>query len=290
MPALVEEGTLTKSGLLYEGNFHGWRVKVNAILKMHDLDRVVSDPLHYARNASKEHKAVEIITNHVSPALFKRVPVEKRRCPRLLWRSLKTLAKPFRLLDLPDEVRNRTCGFAVEDHTQYGQQPPPFARCSRKLRDEVRPLWVSYNYFHLSFDEDALLDYETFETHARTWFREFGAQNVKFLRHLKVSFEGTAPNGSPFSGSLNFTYSSRSGFKVSTAQSPFVGGGNKWTDRFRWDVFVADIREPMRGVEADRKMLGLQGESILLSLTSRSIVWVEEWRALLRAYELDGLY
>ncbi|KAK4499389.1 hypothetical protein PRZ48_009903 [Zasmidium cellare] len=277
---MVDEGLLTKSGLLFEGNFPGWRVRINAILKMHDLDRVLSQPLHHARHASQQRKAADIIANHVSPALFKRVPLEKRTNPRLLWRSLKMLAKPFRLLDLPDEVRNRICRFAVEDQLQDGP-PPALAKCSRRLREEVTPLWMSNRHFHLSFDHDALSEDEAFEDCARAWFRRLGTQNIKFIRHLEIFLDGTTAGGSPLSTTLTLTVSPQSGFRMS-ARAHFVGG-----DKLDWQVFLAGIRRSMKGVEADRKILGLQGESMLLALTSKSSTWVKEWKELLTSVELD---
>lgn len=106
---------ITLSSDLYEGNFEEWHLRIDAWLKSHGLGGHVGPR---ADNYRKVHlmgskKATKCICERTSVAMLRRVSGEYRKNSVKLMRILEKLAKPFRLLDLPAEMRNIVYEFVL---------------------------------------------------------------------------------------------------------------------------------------------------------------------------------
>ncbi|KAK5740229.1 hypothetical protein LTR17_004730 [Elasticomyces elasticus] len=118
---MAASGDLTKSGLLYEGNYTEWRDRIDSLLKVYgmDIDKI-SQPAHRDRRTLVERqKAAKLISDQVSPALLGRIAATEARDPETLLLSVQAVAKPFRLSNLPPELRIRVYGYYFGSGSSY---------------------------------------------------------------------------------------------------------------------------------------------------------------------------
>ncbi|KAK5744117.1 hypothetical protein LTS12_023593 [Elasticomyces elasticus] len=118
-------GKLTRSGLLYEGNFTEWRDRIANLLDIHgvDIDAIPCPVYRDWSGLAKRQHTVELITTQISPALLSRIPATNLKCPKRLLSSVQDMAKPFRLDDLPPELRSRVFGFPSKKFASTSKRP-----------------------------------------------------------------------------------------------------------------------------------------------------------------------
>lgn len=175
MPQL---SNLTASGLLYEGNFDEWLPRMRATLAHYGhciMQTDSSGALHVRRSVwsvdgSDEDDVATIIWWHVSRDLRLRTP-EERRDPTTLIRALRELARPFRIMDLPPELRLRIYLFNLGScfpeyiwlldpprgpggfrNTTEVIEEPILMSVNRQVRLEALPAYLKTISFNLSFD------------------------------------------------------------------------------------------------------------------------------------------
>ncbi|KAK4896860.1 hypothetical protein LTR49_028081 [Elasticomyces elasticus] len=203
-------GKLTRSGLLYEGNFTEWRDRIANLLDIHgvDIDAIPCPVYRDWTGLAKRQHTVELITTQISPALLSRIPATNLRCPKRLLSSVQDMAKPFRFDDLPPELRSRVFGFHFEiptissirdcswmtyrvnshklpDHWS-NHTVPDLLLVSRLTNTEALPIF--YKTSRIAFDAPTRDDYGEEELggpgQVRRWAEKKLAGNVKFLRVL----------------------------------------------------------------------------------------------------------
>ena len=144
---------LTKSGLLYEGNYQEWDDRLRAMLEL------LGANFHPRRRALEDGTPITtFIRSLVIPRLLLTLPqsFSLMHQPRQLLRYLELAAKPFRLMQLPVSVRTRIWQFTIASQqgpirysitadSPFGNERlHPVTRVSRELRAETLALaWVN---------------------------------------------------------------------------------------------------------------------------------------------------
>lgn len=104
---MSEPISLTATGLLYEGNSKEWEPRMRAILAQNGCTFPALRWGLLGPEAAKE--MATIIWCHTSPNVKARVPKIDREHPYTLIRALRRRTRPFRLMDLPPEIRLKIC-------------------------------------------------------------------------------------------------------------------------------------------------------------------------------------
>jgi len=116
---MATTGALTRSGLLYEGNFEDWLTRIQDVLAVHGIrtfrvwchgKRLVK--LNWWSGRRLNQQAIHnVIAAHISPELIPQLPFPENLPTEQLLLQIQDRATPFRLLDLPAEIRE--CIFAM---------------------------------------------------------------------------------------------------------------------------------------------------------------------------------
>ncbi|KAK5699201.1 hypothetical protein LTR17_023454 [Elasticomyces elasticus] len=285
---LDQPGRLTRSGMLYEGNYKEWEDRMACMWLMH---KHAAGPNHDSRffhlplQGDQYEQLTALICAQVSPALLSRLPEanrklwnpwdrmrtpEERKLPSLI-SSLETAARFFRFESLPPELRKRIYRIHFGRVKCYhvnidgGDAISSLLRSSRVLllsraiRKEATPIFFSEVEFWVAGRRcQSVAGDDTFmERSIRRWSKDYVKENLKYLRHLRLSLW--------ISGQL---------YEITVS----FGEEKKLTA-----VFSADFPRERKAVwqkhivklEANRKALGLQGEAIVLAFTSRPELWEE---------------
>ena len=219
---------------------------------------------------------VTIILNNVNPELFRRIPVADRDNASRMISRLGSLALHFRFLDLPAGLRNRVYGYVLQTDTDVTINPlrlstseyPSITRTLRQIREEVLPLSYAHSVFRIEFIHDRdnesnrmPLDRRGGVIQAlRLWSQNLSRLHTKALRTICLTLRATPllSTGEYFTVSVNF--SSVTGLHVNFLTPLSFDSRTKLNDH-------------IATVEATRKVLGLQGESIVLALISDPHLW-----------------
>jgi hypothetical protein len=149
---------LTTSGLLYEGsNYKLWVNTLGPILAQHFPGLSITSsndpayPYSFLRlpPTVRSSDLCDSIWWHVSPHVRSRVSEKDRKLPRRLFTVLHRTARPFRLMDLPVEIRRRIYRLGLAETTS--------SQTLTLLRPKPgrNPPWFEYN--HAFLVEDKLL-------------------------------------------------------------------------------------------------------------------------------------
>ncbi|KAK5732922.1 hypothetical protein LTS12_027045 [Elasticomyces elasticus] len=273
-------GKLTRSGLLYEGNFTEWRDRIANLLDIHGVDSdAIPCPVYRDWNGlAKRQDTVELIATQVSPALLSRIPTTNLQCPTRLLSSVQDMAKPFRLNDLPPELRSRVFGFYFEVPTissirdgswmtykiNSHEVPDHWSNhtvsdlllVSRLMTTEALPIFYKSSW--IAFDAPNKHDYGKEELRGpgqvRRWAERKLVGNITFLRVVGL--------GQLYGGKLSLSIELEDRVGLVTTYC----GDFPIDKQQAWDRHIANV-------ELDRKALGLKGEALVLCLTSRPELW-----------------
>ncbi|KAK4891936.1 hypothetical protein LTR27_009461 [Elasticomyces elasticus] len=276
---MASSGYLTMSGMLYEGNFTEWEHRMHGILEMHDydVDYDSTKPNHLKLDWEVESwpydsmQAVGLISTCVSKALMSRVPIANRKTPNAFLFALRALATPFRLNDLPLELRCRiygfhfaqktsyrlSCtGFRSNRHGGYHQSTAHLLRASRAVRMEATPIFYGGLEPNFYWRIPSRKPNETLVERAiRTWVRDQVKENAGYLRYLQIEMETKRDVHS-----ITFSLNQNTGLEVKFS-SKFPQ-----PEKRNWESHVKKI-------EANRKAFGLQGQAIIWAVTSKADIW-----------------
>ncbi|KAK3641787.1 hypothetical protein LTR56_011114 [Elasticomyces elasticus] len=271
-------GMLTKSGMLYEGNHAAWEERMQGILAMHGYDVTVPDDkdglLIEDDNLDEEKlcKATALISNYARGELLSRVRNRRHNDPNGLIRSLRTLAKPFQLNDLPPELRARVyshhfgqmeCYTCIRSLGKIYHTFPSLLLVSRAVRLEALSVFYRSSEFTFTFYKFEKKDVPVSEAVAvlRRWSRLALKQGVRDLRHLSVCMASRYPATVVVELGVLNNKGLMVTFEGETKRSYFTG-----EQKEAWGKHVEQV-------EADRQALGLLGEALILAFTSKPELW-----------------
>lgn len=291
---MARKGDITESGLLYEGSdFNHWEKTLRRRVRAEGLEHVLGpEPLFRDYSEDERTLVCDIIRLQVSTGLRARIlwlPQPQLPPCRLLI-LLRRLGQPFRLLDLPPELRVRIYSFAIpKDHvieiapmrkTLTGYQP--IIAASRQLRAEVLPVLYSRASLKLLLltEFSPGIKMQVIEENERGFklargikacVRHLHAGWLKYLRKVDLLFS--------FHSRTTYRYRTRSPQWMTLSFSPSAGLQIQSIDK-RPEVNLSAesktrFEEHIQKTEEIRSMLGLQGESLLLALTSDESLWEE---------------
>ncbi|KAK5708734.1 hypothetical protein LTR17_020444 [Elasticomyces elasticus] len=261
---------LTKSGLLYEGNFETWHEQTVCILDIRGLPygfinsitRLISYP-----NTERLQAAI-LIMSRISPGLEKRIPATARDDPASLLSCLRALAKPFRLNDMPPEIRARIYHLHFKQAGRYSvssatsprvsHESPALLLVSRAIRSEALSVFYRSSEFEFAFVSRGVKG--RISTAVRNWAKNYVKQGARDLRCLCVR----AHWAEPF---VEVTLDMKKGLVV------IFKGGDRWPAWGFTSEQKRDWRKHIEQVEADRQALGLLGEALILAFTSKPELW-----------------
>ncbi|KAK5740231.1 hypothetical protein LTR17_004732 [Elasticomyces elasticus] len=272
-------GNLTSSGMLYEGNYEELELSIRSILEMHSYDVDHYDfgdhlEVEFELNptVNQEPRIASIIRDQVSAALMDRIPRTNHKKPNELLRNLQEYAKPFRLNDLPSELRCRIYKFHFARKKQYWilaggvwdsviRQPTSrLLLVSRAIKNEAAPLFfgnAEICFYSHSTCHNRREDY-LIERQMRSWVEDYMRENVKFLRRMRLELRETG-----WHYVITLSLNMHTGLKVEYS-------GNVPKERkVAWFKHIVKV-------EANRKAFGWQGEALVLAFTSRPELWEEK--------------
>ncbi|KAK5708733.1 hypothetical protein LTR17_020443 [Elasticomyces elasticus] len=269
-PIIPYPGVLTRGCILYEGNYAEWQERVDGLLEIHDFEVwdfnyglwIYPDALCTLRTSL----AMSLIKPSVSAALMNRVPVAQRDNVNELLGSLKALAKPFRLNDLPPELRARIYGFHFGQAVRYittggprewaKQSPSKLLLVSRATRAEALPIFFDGLEVRFVGPRTPLENFADTERSILSWVETNVKEDVKYLRRLRI--EVPVVIGGKYD--ITVTFSMQTGLRAEySSELPDKR-------RQRWEKHIKKI-------EASRKALGLQGEAIIMAVTTKAEIW-----------------
>lgn len=297
---MMVPSALTEGGLLYEGSdFEQWEKDLRRRLRAEDLEHMLG-PVPLTREASDEERrlACDILRLHISGGLRARIqsPLPEPRphpLPRL--NLLRRLAKPFCLMDLPPELRVRIYEYAMpNDHTieiapmrSLVTGYLPIIAVSRQVRAEALPVLYSQSVLTLKLHKGSasIKEMPIFEEEERVFDfakgikaceRHLHREQLRHLRKVKVLFSFPLKNPhrcyKRWVQWMTLTFSPSQGLQI----PPIVRSQSIVN---RDGVLSAESRtkfeDHIKKTEEMRSALGLQGESILLALTSDESLWEE---------------
>jgi hypothetical protein len=192
---MEEQGKLTKSGLLYEGNYQEWEERLWVILELLGADRDRPDELETGV------AIISFVKSLVIPRLLLIMPqatsVTHNSWSQFLLPRLEVAAEPFRLMKLPINLRTRIWKFAIASQrspikytitadSPFGDERlHPLTRVSREVRAETLALaWLDVRVeFKPSVSAILLYKGEQFSSRYASRFHQLDA----FERSNRVS-------------------------------------------------------------------------------------------------------
>ncbi|KAK5740228.1 hypothetical protein LTR17_004729 [Elasticomyces elasticus] len=271
-PEQATKGRLSRSGLLYEGNFSQWKQETMCAVEVYKQSPT---PTHYNQPPldaqTSRLRIFEIILDRVSPALAKRVSVGELDGPEAVIRNLEAIAKPFRLNNLPVELRDPVYKFYFEEgmifpvycrtakhHKLSKPTIPNLLLVSRSINTEALPVCYASVDYRFEFQDSYLMRYlkggdSVAVRMMRRWARDKVQDNVKYLRQLSVGCER-------YDGIFTVRFEPKKGLTVSCPP------GSPEEVKVEWETHITES-------EAKRQELGSVGEAIVAAVTSMLELW-----------------
>ncbi|KAK5699534.1 hypothetical protein LTR97_005662 [Elasticomyces elasticus] len=193
-----------RSHQFFEGNFEAAMESLRSVLEPKGLWLRATRPrLHHAKLTQVQEEKIEraefwttgIIIQHMSPKLALMRTIELPITAYVLLGRIKGACKPFRLFDLPREVRDKVYGQLLpqrrsiwELDTKLNLNRPRVMKImsatSSQLRKECAEFYYSQNHIEL-MDEWC---YGNQLDDVQRWADAVGMANLRHLRHLTVCF------------------------------------------------------------------------------------------------------
>lgn len=220
---------------------------------------------------------VGLIQAYVSKNVLQRVPTYAKTNSKRLLQSLQARAKPFRFMELPDHIKIAAGRILLPSRIIFYSNPPmmssdfpPLLRTSQTLRKAFLPIFYKEttfcmpSYWHKR--KSAQEKRQEVANSART-FRTWAYQTVpqsdlRWLRKVQLStiisditFELTGKKEAPKSPmEYEITYTTRGRYSAESEKL---------------------LKEHVLATDSYRKECGLQGEGLVLLLTSNPELWLK---------------
>ncbi|KAK4960075.1 hypothetical protein LTR10_002966 [Elasticomyces elasticus] len=264
-PENATPGQLTRSGLLYEGNFEAWHQQMITTLRVFETEALA------AKSRYSDSRKTILILDRVSPELQKRVGTCHPAGTEALLRMLEAMAKPFRLNDLPAELRDRVYNSAFHDtticdvHSRASPRQQPsrvtlsiLLKLSHSITNEALPFFHASVNYRFDFQAGYLLRFPAGGDSAavrmiRRWVRDKLQDNVKYLRQLSVGVV-------QYDGYFTVRFEPKKGLTVSCPPGCTSEVVSAWEKH---------IKES----EAKRQDLESVGEAVVLAIVSKPELW-----------------
>lgn len=289
---VTEPGELTESGLLYEGSdFQQWDSQLLKVLSVHGVRDRVFDKFEYfdendvdfLEDLTERRLACDLTLARISPVLRKRIPDALLSRPFGLHCWLERFFDhPFGLLALPAELRNRVYAYAIGKDAKLTIAPlrrgtnryPPITAVSQQVRAETLPLY--YTQSILKIDLTALskgMDLQMTKeadflsmSSLRTECGQLSIPHLKHLREVHLSIRLEAPTTLRRSRNriraLKFVFSPNGGLRMLPIALPALSSESE-----------KKLKDHIDKIEEMRRLLGLQGEALVLALTCDESLW-----------------
>lgn len=272
-------GALTRSGLLYEGNFADWHARVDALLEVHGL--TLSHSRHGKKSPTgliiqnrshlKPRAIVDLVTSQVSPALMARVPMSRATDGTAadVLRHIKRFAAAFRLLDLPPEIRNSIytyylcsipaseCVLDLDANKTRGIPKAELCSVSRQIRHETMNLAILHMTLQIrcSARRGEPLDGQVVHRNLQLWEQTLSKPEKQLLRRVDVQVKGSRA----LPGVLTLSWTQHNGTEL-------------WSNR--WASQVEEIaRETAASLTVATEGHDSQGRSLLLTILDDPELW-----------------
>jgi hypothetical protein len=205
---------LTTTHMLYEGSFKEWFAHWEITCRVRTNNTVDLRGLRWFFD--RDVITMKEIRDSISPYLLGRIPAAQLETKGNLYHNLKTASQPFRLMDLPVEVRLYIYRYVRLDLVvspwsgKIGKIPPLLA-CCRQVRQEALPLVSIALYLrseHLDiFDGEPppsadgvvqrnsiyrdMIRFQELRERLRLWLVREGNTLVSQIRRLKIEYAQT---------------------------------------------------------------------------------------------------
>ncbi|KAK5695731.1 hypothetical protein LTR17_024415 [Elasticomyces elasticus] len=268
-------GNITKAGWLYEGNYPEWEERMKGIRQL----TVLQDPrVEYTFDHRQE---CFIITTNISPFFFARIPDACRSNNFRLERAIKRHARIFPLLSLPAEVRlqvyghffdyhvecmegrDRSRGLCVNEDGKLDKDAIPYIlAASQAIRREALPVFISHSTFFVNTGSDKI------GPSLCRWTKNGLKSGARLLRNVRIPLR-YEPDEDDFNedteyeswwGHIDLSLTPQKGLHW----TEWVDVGKPWLPLL--EAHLADVEE-------SRKALNLEGEAIIMALTTRPELW-----------------
>lgn len=256
-------------------DYDAWYKKMRAILERKTLWLFCTPfhrrcfPLQTGREKSLE--AALIICDKVKARLLLRVPSDDRLHASFLLEHLARLLRPFRFLDLSPELRlhlfdlqypNRMFhALDGSDHelAHTGDEFPAVASVSRQIRAEFLHYFIPTRHLALTLpfckdDKSAL----RMSDMVKAWAKGPAKAYIRHIRAVRLCIYTREE--------CDITFSKKTGLRIKLVEP---------THR-EDDAKMIELREYIQSIEAERQVLSLKGEAIVLALIRDPKVWVWE--------------
>ncbi|GAB7364796.1 hypothetical protein MBLNU230_g5592t1 [Neophaeotheca triangularis] len=281
-------GTLTKCGLLYEGNFEEMKESLNHLFKALSKSSTfcdIGEPRRismFSSSPSVDSNLLDlgILKAKIAPSLLARMPNEARKRRKSLMEWLAKNAQPFPLMDLPPEVRLRIfsevlrntrpeINFDVKGGLREVSSTP-LVQASSQIRRELLPLY----YQHLCPGiTDAWCGEAVVEV-IRDFVAFIGTHHIRYVRRFSVKFGASGPQSPCWPGCwcigeecddtvlVDFQFHPLKGLTVNVSRA--LAAASK-----------AKLSKHVRRVETMRLAAGLQGECLAMAIAGDPSLWDE---------------
>lgn len=147
------------------------------------------------------------------------------------------------------------------------------ARCVWNLQ----PYWATIHNFCLEFSQDVLLSADLFTMRVRSWVDTLERRNFKYLRDAIVTFGGPGRPGSETYQGMRLRFWSDGSLYLEICLS-FPTDATLLAPEASSHI----LSPPIGGIEADRQILSLEGEAIVVAPTTLASTWVKVYTEWLR--------
>lgn len=295
--------TLTKHMLLYEGNFDEWVRNTDTLLSIHGLqgrhERALGDAVVYEKRLvsvddSLGEQVLQLLRWQISPSLAKRLPADSLRNVSDLFDSLRAHARPFDLLGLPLELQHTMIDLGAHSQSnnkssvvQLGLNPPrplqlpELAYVNHEFRVQTMKRFLKDHTFILQhasrsssrvasrvsahgFDLDPPV---VVGGHVQAWATALGTQGIRLKRHVETLW--------PPSPRQMQTMASNSRILGLRLRLHYLPSRCLWTDENKAlsAASAKRVEDHLEVISKTATGLGLQGEALIMALTSNPGVW-----------------